>query len=82
MFTLGREDIFAIDDLGLKQSVIKLYKIKEADKKLVREKIEKISRQWSPFRTYASRYLWDWKDNTPVVSQKKVIAKRVRNKRK
>ena len=48
MFTLGREDIFAMDDLGLKQSVIRLYKIKETDKKLLREKIEKISLKWSP----------------------------------
>ena len=62
MFTLGREDVFAIDDLGLKQSVIKLYKIKETDKKLLRGKIEKISLNWSPYRTYASRYLWGWKD--------------------
>ncbi len=62
MFTLGREDVFAIDDLGLKQSVIKLYKIKEINPKLVREKIQKISLKWSPYRTYASRYLWGWKD--------------------
>ena len=62
MFTLGREDIFAHDDLGLRQSVIKLYKIKETDKKLLREKIEKITLKWSPYRTYASRYLWGWKD--------------------
>ena len=62
MFTLGREDIFAMDDLGLKQSVIRLYNIKETDKKLLREKIEKISLRWSPYRTYASVYLWGWKD--------------------
>jgi DNA-3-methyladenine glycosylase II len=62
MFTLGREDIFAIDDLGLKQSVIKLYNIKETDKKLLREKIEKITLKWSPYRTYACKYLWGWKD--------------------
>ena len=62
MFTLGREDIFAMDDLGLKQSVIKLYNIKETDKKLLREKIEKISLKWSPYRTYACKYLWGWKD--------------------
>ncbi len=62
MFTLGREDVFAMDDLGLKNGVIKLYKIKETDKKLLREKIEKISLKWSPYRTYASRYLWGWKD--------------------
>ncbi|MEO8109982.1 MAG: DNA-3-methyladenine glycosylase 2 family protein [Ginsengibacter sp.] len=62
MFTLGREDVFAIDDLGLKQSVIKLYKLKETDPKLLREKIQKISLKWSPYRTYACRYLWGWKD--------------------
>ncbi len=62
MFTLGREDIFSLGDLGLKQSVIKLYNIKETDKKLLIEKIEKISRRWSPYRTYACRYLWNWKD--------------------
>ena len=62
MFTLGMEDVFAMDDLGLKNSVIKLYKIKATDKKLLRGKIEKISLKWSPYRTYACRYLWGWKD--------------------
>ncbi|MDQ6761913.1 MAG: DNA-3-methyladenine glycosylase 2 family protein, partial [Bacteroidota bacterium] len=62
MFTLGREDIFAIDDLGLKQSVVRLYKLKETDPKLLKEKIRKISLKWSPYRTYACRYLWAWKD--------------------
>ncbi len=62
MFTLGREDVFSHGDLGLKQSVIKLYKIKETDKKLLQEKIEKISLKWSPYRTYACKYLWGWKD--------------------
>lgn len=62
MFTLGREDIFAMDDLGLQQSVIKLYRIKATDKKQLRAKMEKISLKWSPYRTYACRYLWRWKD--------------------
>ena len=74
MFTLGREDVFALDDLGLKQGVIKLYHLKETDKKLLQKKIETISLKWSPYRTYASRYLWDWKDNAPV-PEKKVKAK-------
>ena len=63
MFTLGREDVFAIDDLGLKQSVIKLYKIKETDKKLLRERLKKYLLKWSPYRTYACKYLWGWKDS-------------------
>lgn len=68
MFTLGREDVFAMDDLGLKQSVIKLYSLKETDPKLLRQKIEKISQKWSPYRTYACRYLWGWKDAPQTIS--------------
>ncbi|MBI3717854.1 MAG: DNA-3-methyladenine glycosylase 2 family protein [Sphingobacteriales bacterium] len=66
MFTLGREDVFAIDDLGLQQAVIGLYGLKHRKKKIMRDKILKISEQWAPYRTYASMYLWRWKDNEPV----------------
>jgi DNA-3-methyladenine glycosylase II len=62
MFTLGREDVFAMDDLGLKQMIIKLYNLKESDKKLLHKKIEDITLRWSPYRTYACMYLWNWKD--------------------
>ena len=67
MFTLGREDVFAIDDLGIQQSIIKLYKLDGTDKKLMKEKMLSISAKWSPYRTYACRYLWGWKDAVPVV---------------
>ena len=60
MFSLGREDVFAHDDLGLKQRVVKLYGLDETDKKLLRQQIETISQKWSPYRTYASRHLWNW----------------------
>ncbi len=66
MFTLGREDILALDDLGIQQSMVKLYKIEAANKKELREKMLKHAAKWSPYRTYACRYLWGWKDNVPV----------------
>jgi DNA-3-methyladenine glycosylase II len=66
MFTLGREDVFALDDLGIQQSMAKLYRLNGTDKKLMREKIISISSKWSPYRTYACRYLWGWKDATPL----------------
>jgi DNA-3-methyladenine glycosylase II len=66
MFTLGREDVFALDDLGIQQAICKLYKIDAADKKAMKEKMLSISKKWSPYRTYACRYLWGWKDNTPT----------------
>lgn len=62
MFTLGREDVFPIDDLGIQNALIKLYKIKLDDKKLLREKLLKLSAKWSPYRTYACVHLWAWKD--------------------
>ena len=62
MFTLGREDVFAVDDLGIQQAITKLYKLDAADKKLMKEKMLQISSKWSPYRTYACRYLWGWKD--------------------
>jgi DNA-3-methyladenine glycosylase II len=65
MFALNREDVFAIDDLGLQQAVIRLYDLRHRKKKIMLEKISKLSRQWSPYRTYACMYLWRWKDNTP-----------------
>jgi len=66
MFDLCREDVFAVDDLGLQQAMIKLYKLDNTDKKAFREKLLKISQKWSPYRTYACRYLWAWKDMKPT----------------
>jgi DNA-3-methyladenine glycosylase II len=57
MFALGREDLFAIDDLGLQQAVINLYELKHRKKKIMNAKIMKIAEQWSPYRTYACLYL-------------------------
>jgi DNA-3-methyladenine glycosylase II len=71
MFALCREDIFALDDLGLQQAVTKLYDLKHRKKKILLNKIAKISEQWSPYRTYAAMYLWRWKDNAPALNGKK-----------
>ncbi|HRG25371.1 MAG TPA: DNA-3-methyladenine glycosylase 2 family protein [Chitinophagaceae bacterium] len=63
MFALGREDVFAVDDLGIQNAMIKLYKLDNSDKKQLREKMLKVSAKWSPYRTYACVHLWRWKDN-------------------
>jgi DNA-3-methyladenine glycosylase II len=65
MFALGREDLFAIDDWGLRQAVIGLYGLKQRKKKTQDAAILKITEQWAPYRTYACLYLWRWKDNRP-----------------
>jgi len=71
MFALCREDVFAPDDLGLQQAVIGLYDLKHRKKKIMLDKIVKISQQWSPYRTYACMYLWRWKDNPPIMNKKR-----------
>ena len=68
MFGLGREDIFAIDDWGVQNAMIHIYKLDRTDKKAFREALLRISQKWSPYRTYACMHLWRWKDNSPVVT--------------
>ena len=66
MFTLGREDVFAVDDYGIQVAMKKIYKLDDSNKKEMREKMLKLSAKWSPYRTYACLHLWHYKDNVPV----------------
>lgn len=62
MFTLGREDIFSVLDLGLRNAVKALYK----DDRLTPQDILDISQRWRPYRSVASHYLWhlwDFRDD-------------------
>jgi DNA-3-methyladenine glycosylase II len=63
MFTLGREDVFAVDDLGIQNAMCALYKINKADKKKMKAKMLEISSCWTPYRTYACLHLWKSLDN-------------------
>ena len=66
MFSLGHENVFAVDDLGIQQAMIGLYKIKYATKKELKIKMQKKSAAWAPFKTYACMHLWKWKDGGAV----------------
>ena len=66
MFSLGREDVFAVDDLGIQQAMIRLYSLETLDKKQLKEKMLLLSKKWIPYRTYACLHLWSWKDNVPA----------------
>lgn len=63
MFTLAREDVFAVDDLGIQQAMIKLYHLPTDNKKELKLKMEAISAKWSPYKTYACLHLWAFKDD-------------------
>ncbi len=62
MFTLAREDVFAVDDLGIQQAMTKAYNLDVADKKKLKAEMTRISLKWIPYRTYACLHLWQWKD--------------------
>ena len=67
MFSLGHENVFAVDDLGIQQAMIKLYKIKYATKKELQVKMIAKSKKWEPYKTYACLHLWKWKDTKAPV---------------
>lgn len=55
IFALGREDVFSYGDFALKKGMQKIYKLKKTPSK---KQAEKIVKNWSPHKTYASRILW------------------------
>lgn len=59
IFTLGREDIFSAGDLGLRNSIAKLYGFGSVSA----EGANNIAKKWSPHRSTASRILWAHLDN-------------------
>lgn len=61
MFGLGRPDVFSYGDLGLKNAMKKIYKLRAHP---TLKQMERISAKWKPYRTYAARYLWASLDNT------------------
>jgi DNA-3-methyladenine glycosylase II len=55
MFSLGRIDVFAPDDLGLRSAIRNLYGLSEMPD---RATCHSIAERWQPYRTIASWYLW------------------------
>ena len=55
MFAMDRPDLFAMDDVGLRNGVNRLY---NKGKKLSDRKTLAIAKAWSPWRSVASWYLW------------------------
>lgn len=59
IFTLGRTDVLPVDDLGIKKGIQSAYRLKKMPKK---EKIELLAKNWHPYCSVASLYLWRHKD--------------------
>lgn len=55
MFGLGRPNLFPTADIGLQNALKKLYNL---EKKPTLEEMETYKRDWEPYLSYASLYLW------------------------
>lgn len=59
MFSLGRTNVFPVDDLVIRNAMVKLYAI-QTEKKALMAELEALASNWAPYRSYACYVLWDW----------------------
>jgi DNA-3-methyladenine glycosylase II len=64
MFALDQPDVFPEGDLGIQNAMRKHYGLEETGRALLR-RMSEIAEPWRPYRTLASKYLWQSLDNTP-----------------
>jgi len=64
MFALERPDVFPVDDLGIQNAMKRHYGLQQTGKAL-RLRMQQIAEGWRPYRTIASKYLWQSLHNTP-----------------
>jgi DNA-3-methyladenine glycosylase II len=55
MFSLGRQDVLAGDDLGIRQAIQRAYELSELPN---RKKCDTIGESWRPYASMACWYLW------------------------
>ena len=70
IFTLGRQNVFPVADLGIIKAIEKLYfsaeELQALDAQQKQIKILKLSENWAPYKTAASWFLWRSLNNSPV----------------
>ena len=61
LYTLGRPNVFPVDDYHLKQIMVSLYGL-DPNSKLKTQMLE-VSEKWKPNRSLAVKYLLEWKSS-------------------
>ena len=62
MFNLGRLNVFAPDDVGLRNAMVAIYGLDDPKKK----ELAAFAERWSPYKTIACWYLWHSLHNAPA----------------
>ncbi|TGD79777.1 DNA-3-methyladenine glycosylase family protein [Hymenobacter wooponensis] len=65
MFALDQPDVFPEGDLGIQNAMKRHYGLEETGRALLK-RMTTIAEAWRPYRTVASKYLWQSLDNTPA----------------
>ena len=87
IFRLGRPDVLAVDDYGIRKGFAKMHKLAELPKP---KELLAYGQRWRPYRSVASWYMWraaEMKD-LPMAGaqakngQKKSTAKQIRGRAK
>ena len=55
MFNLWRPDIFPVDDLGVRNAVVRHYRLRGKPKA---HRLQRVGDKWRPYRSVATWYLW------------------------
>jgi DNA-3-methyladenine glycosylase II len=63
IFTLGRPDVLAVGDLGIRRAIERNYALAAIPGPV---EIEPLAEPWRPWRSAACRYLWLSLDNAPI----------------
>lgn len=63
MFKLQRPDVLPVDDLGIVKAIRAAYQLRTDPDP---DRIRKIGEKWRPYRSIASWYLWQSRDNAPL----------------
>lgn len=58
IFVMGRENVFSVLDLGLRRTVQAIY-----GSDLTHDEIIALSKQWEPYKSIVSHFLWHYHDN-------------------
>ncbi len=63
MFVLDRPDVFPVDDLVIRQKIVRAYgdQLEGLTGRVLIKKLHELAEPWRPYRTTACRYLWRWK---------------------
>jgi DNA-3-methyladenine glycosylase II len=66
MFRLHRPDILPVDDLGIQNAIMRLYRMR---KRPTAKRMTKLGEVWKPYRSVASWYLWQTLRNEPLTAK-------------